>query len=123
MLQISSGSVLSEPDVCSDRENSSYESVKPKSATATMPGARIGTTTSRMICHRLAPRSRAASSHAWSKRESTANITSTPKGSVHERCAPSAELYQAASIPRYWNSRPMPMPSTSPGTTRLPIIR
>ena len=97
--------------------------MKPNSATATRPGASTGITTSRMVCQRVAPRSRAASSHTLSKRDITANITSTPNGSVHDSCAPSAEVYQLALMPSHWNSRPMPSPSTSPGATRLPIIR
>ena len=68
--------------------------MKPNSATARRPGARIGITTSQIVCQRVAPRSRAASSHARSKRDMTANMTSTPNGSVQDRWAPSAEVYQ-----------------------------
>ena len=70
--------------------------MKPNSATATRPGASTGIITSRIVCQRLAPRSRAASSQTWSKRDITANITSTPNGSVQDSCAPSAEVYQLA---------------------------
>ena len=97
--------------------------MKPNSATATRPGASIGITTSRIVCQRVAPRSRAASSQTLSKRDITANITSTPNGNVQDSCAPSAEVYQLGSMPIHWNSSPMPRPSTSPGATRLPIIR
>ena len=92
MLQISSGKVFWGPAVCSVRANSSYDKVNPNNATATRPGARTGRITSRMVCHVEAPRSRAASSQAGLKRDITANITSTPNGSVQDSCAPSAEV-------------------------------
>src|SRR5271170_6701964 len=98
MLQISSGNVLSDPAVCSVRANSSYDSVNPNSATATSPGARIGMTTSQIVCQRDAPRSYAASSQARSNRDITANMTSTPNGNVQDSCAPTAEVYQRASM-------------------------
>ncbi|MNU01039.1 hypothetical protein D3C72_2443190 [compost metagenome] len=53
----------------------------------------------------------------------TANITSTPKGSVQESWAPSADVYQLASSPIMVKARPIPIPSTRPGATRLPIMR
>ena len=79
--------------------------MKPNSATATRPGASIGITTRLMVCQRVAPRSRAASSHTLSKRDITANITSTPKGSVQDNCAPSAEVYQLGLMPIHWNKQ------------------
>src|SRR6185503_13106571 len=123
MIQISSGRVLSDPAVSSERVNSSYDSVKPNRATATRPGARIGTITRNVVCQALAPRSLAASSQALLSRDITANITSTPNGSVQDNCAPSAVVYQLVSMPSTLQIRPTPMPSTRPGATRLPIIR
>src|SRR6266700_509374 len=123
MLYISSGRVLSDPAVSRVRVNSSYDSVKPNRATATRPGARIGTITRKVVCQALAPRSRAASSQALLSLDITANITSTPNGSVQDNCAPSAVAYQLVSMPSTLQIKPTPMPSTRPGATRLPIIR
>ena len=80
-------------------------------------------TTRRIVCIGVAPRSRAASSQTFWKRDITANMTRTPKGSVHDSCAPSAEVYQDGSMPSQFQISPTPMPSTRPGATRLPIIR
>jgi len=46
-------------------------------------------------------------------------MISRPKGSDQDRCAPSAELYQAAVQPRYLNVTSVPIDSTRPGTIRL----
>src|SRR5213594_1678721 len=94
IAQISRGSVLRLPIGMSVRGNSSYESVNPNSATAMMPGRRIGSTTFESVCQGPAPRSRAASSYAGLKRLNTANMISSPNGSVQVSCAPSADEYQ-----------------------------
>ena len=84
-----------------------------------IPGKRIGSTTSRSVCHGLAPRSRAASSYARLNRLNTANMINSPNGSVQVSCAPSAEENQAGETCANWNIRPTPSPSSSPGMMRL----
>ncbi|MCY1247059.1 hypothetical protein D9M72_603510 [compost metagenome] len=53
----------------------------------------------------------------------TANMMSTPKGSVQVRCAPKPEEYQAGFRPNCWKTTPMPSEMMIDGTTRLATVR
>ncbi len=56
IVQISSGSEFFVPTVSQLLGNSSYDKVKPNSATAMMPGKTMGTTTSFTVCQQFAPK-------------------------------------------------------------------
>src|SRR6266446_2719952 len=85
---ICSGSVLSSTS-STVRSKSFHVRVNPKRAAPKMPVQTRGSVTSRNVCARLAPRSRAASSMCSSYRFQTASMTRKPKGIPHTEFAPS----------------------------------
>src|ERR1700683_1280145 len=119
MPKISNGKVLSLPAVSHVRANSSYDKLNPNNAIPITLGAMIGSTTCQNDCHGVAPWSRAASSHARLKRLNTANMISSPNGSVQVSCAPNAELYQSGSSPSSLNNNPTPRLTKIDGMIRL----